>query len=389
MFNKFLRQQKAKLEQQVKSLTESIDKANITLGTINGRIEEAKSKEADFQSKLSSLEATLDEAKHELGIAEGLIEMQDLGIEYEPAMNNPTQIAKRKQFVEDQIGNMATLNQIVETTREYRIDGSSAKGRQFQKTFCDNLIVGFNAYFNKKRKAITQANFVKSRDLIEKKFDTYNKKASMMGVKISSNYLSLCTELLRLDLDEKIAKAEEKERLKEERRRLREHEKMLAEAEKTKAELQKERRMYEQSLSHALDEQERLDFEAKLKEIDKREADVDYRVNNARAGYLYVTATKAMPGMTKIGVTRRLNPLVRIQELSSASVAWPFVCYGLVFCDDAFDLETRVHAYFDKKRVKKENKHKEFFYISPKEAIDVLQNKFKCEVHFVNESEED
>lgn len=56
-------------------------------------------------------------------------------------------------------------------------------------------------------------------------------------------------------------------------------------------------------------------------------------------------------------------------------------------CTDAdiFDLETRVHEYFDDKRVNKENKHKEFFYVSPKEAIDVLRNEFHVDVHFVDE----
>lgn len=212
-----------------------------------------------------------------------------------------------------------------------------------------------------------------------------------MGISINKEYYELCIKLLQLELDYKIAKNEEKEKAKEEKRRLKEQEKMLAEAEKIKTELQKQRRMYEQSLVKALTEKERQEFEAKLKEIDKREADVDYRINNARAGYLYITATKAMPNVCKLGVTRRLNPLVRIQELSSASTPFPFVCYGLVFDDNVFDLETRVHEYFDSKRVNKENRHKEFFYVTPQEAIKVLQEDFKCEVHFVdmNKQEEE
>ena len=92
-----------------------------------------------------------------------------------------------------------------------------------------------------------------------------------------------------------------------------------------------------------------------------------------------------MPNMTKLGVTKRLNPLVRIHELSSASVPFPFVCYGLVFSDNAFDLETKIHDYFDKQRVNKNNRHKEFFNISPQEAVNVLRNKFNCEVHFVDD----
>ena len=209
-----------------------------------------------------------------------------------------------------------------------------------------------------------------------------------MGVCINQEYLTYCIQLLYVELDEKIVKTEERERIKEERRRLREQEKLLVEAEKTKLELQKQRRMYEQSLSKALTEQERQEFEAKLKEIDKREADVDYRISNQKAGYLYIAATKAMPGLVKLGATRRINPLVRLQELSSASVPYPYKCYGLVFSDDVFDLEKKIHNHFDSKRYGL-NKHKEFFKITPKEAIEALKEKFNCDVHFVNEEESD
>ena len=191
--------------------------------------------------------------------------------------------------------------------------------------------------------------------------------------------------MLDINLAIKVKQKEEKARIREEKRRLREQEQLLAEAEREKAELQKERRMYEQSLRKALNAEERAKFEATLKAIDKRIADIDYRVNNAKAGYLYIAATPAMPNCCKLGVTRRLQPLRRIAELSSASVPFPFICYGLVFDDDVFDLETRIHDYFDDKRVNKENKHKEFFYVSPKEAIDVLRNEFHVDVHFVDE----
>ena len=33
------------------------------------------------------------------------------------------------------------------------------------------------------------------------------------------------------------------------------------------------------------------------------------------------------------------------------------------------------------------SKHKEFFYITPQEAIKILEKEFDCDVHFVNEEE--
>ena len=45
-----------------------------------------------------------------------------------------------------------------------------------------------------------------------------------------------------------------------------------------------------------------------------------------------------------------------------------------------------MHHYFDDKRVAPD---REFFYITPQEAIDVLKNKFHQEVHFEEEDMED
>ena len=383
MFNKIFRQKK----NQINLIEKTIEEREKYLSNINSQIKEQNKKLDELQNKLTESKTKLDEYQNEIGAVEGIITMQELGMEYTPVYNNLSEIAIKKANAQEAIGTLFSNNEAVVTTRVYRIDRSEVKGRQFQKIFCENLLVGFNSYYNKKKKSVTQWNIIKTAELIGKKFASINNKASLMGVSINQKYLELSIQLLYLELDEKIAKAEERERIKEERRRLREQEKLLAEAEKAKLELQKQRRMYEQSLEKALNEQERQEFEAKLKEIDKREADVDYRINNSRAGYLYITATKAMPNMTKLGVTRRLNPLVRIQELSSAATPWPFKCYGLVFSDNAFDLETRIHEYFDNKRVNTENKHKEFFYITPQEAIKVLKEEFGCDVHFVNDEE--
>ena len=377
MFFNLLKKKKQELERQVSLLEASVVNYNKKLTDITAQI-------ANKIIDLNKVKKQLDENQRELDITSGIIDMEEYGLEYKPLYNNSVEIATRLTKVQREIGELLGTNQIIISTRVYRVDGSEVKGAKFQKAYCDNLLIGFNTYFEKKRKAVTAGNYNKTLELLAKKFDQTNKKAELLGVKINEQYFDLMVELLQLELNDKINKAEEKERIKEEKRKLKEQEALLIEAEKAKQELQKQRRMYEQSLIKALTEEERHEFEEKLKEIDKREADVDFRINHQKAGYLYVTATKAMPGMTKLGATRRLNPLQRIMELSSASTPYPFVCYGLVFADDVFDLETKVHNFLDNKRVNKENKHKEFFYISPKEAIEILQKDFNCNVHFVS-----
>lgn len=271
---------------------------------------------------------------------------------------------------------------------KYTLNGSEIKGEEMQRAFGNGMVYAFNAYFDKKEKAVTLANLDKSKEQIKAKFNAFQKKANKLGIALNSKYVRVRLDMIDVNLAIKVKEKEERQRIREEKRRLKEQEQLLADAEREKARLQQERRMYEQSLSKALTEQERMEFEAQLKVIDKRVADIDYRVNNARAGYLYIAATPAMPNCCKLGATRRLNPLKRIAELSSASVPYPFVCYGLVFSDDVFELERRIHEYFDAQRTNKENRHKEFFNITPGQAIAVLKNIMGVEVHFVNNEDE-
>ena len=388
MFNKLLRRQKEKLEEQINLIEKSIEEREHHLANINSQVEQSNQTLSKVQDNLFESKRRLVDIQQEIDFSNGVVTMQELGLEYKPANHALDEISFKKSNIQAEIAKLLGAGNNIIITREYRVDGSESKGNKFQKAFCENLMIGFTTYYNSKKKSITQTNAKKTEELVRKKFKSINKKGELLGVSIAQYYLELCIKLMYLELDEKIAKTEEREKIKEERRRLKEQEKLLAEAEKVKLELQKQRRMYEQSLAKALNEQERQEFEAKLKEIDKREADVDYRLQNSKAGYLYITATQAMPGLVKLGATRRLNPLVRLQELSSASVPYPYKCYGLVFSDDVFDLEKKIHDYFDSKRYGL-NKHKEFFKITPQEAIKALKEEFGCDVHFVNDESED
>lgn len=87
-------------------------------------------------------------------------------------------------------------------------------------------------------------------------------------------------------------------------------------------------------------------------------------------GYVYVMDNPSMPGIVKIGMTRR-TPGVRLEELSSATgVPTPFrLCYYAKTKDCAW-AEERVHYLLRKKRV---NRNREFFKISPEDAFKVIK----------------
>ena len=64
----------------------------------------------------------------------------------------------------------------------------------------------------------------------------------------------------------------------------------------------------------------------------------------------------------------------RIDELSNAGHAFKFDICGMVFSDDVFNLETKLHQYFAPKRVNSQNYHKEFFYVTTDEIENALEN---------------
>lgn len=353
-------------------------------------IKNAQSNLGSLESKVKSQKYILQALESSISLTRGRIIGEEIKAYSYPAKRTSSQqLESQLKVTEDKISSMIIEDNLISHASAYTVDGSITKGRDFQKFYGESLIMSFNNYFDKKAKSITVSNYDHNCELIKSYFNKMNKRANVIGDSLNEKYLVHKLATLKILLDIKIVSSEERTREIEERRKLREEEKLLQEIEKEKAELATQRRMYQQSLTKALNEAERIEFEAKLKEIDKRESDIDYRLSNKRAGYLYITASDSMPNITKIGATRQLNPLVRIHELSSASVPFPFVCFGLTFSDDVFDLEAKIHEYFNNKRVNKTNRHKEFFEITPQEAIDVLRNKFKCEVHFVDEVDEE
>lgn len=271
----------------------------------------------------------------------------------------------------------------------YTLNDSASKGKAMQKTYGEGLIYALNAYLDSKEKSVTYYSLNKTIDAISKKFNMYQKKAENIGLSLNSDYVSTRIDIMKLNLAIKQKEKEEKERIREEKRRMREEEKLAQEIAKIRASINADRLRYDKALGKATTEEERKEIKSRLAEIDKREQDINYREQHSRSGWLYVIDTPAMPGICKLGCTRRIDPLQRVAELSSASVPFPFICRVVVFSDDVFDIETKIHNYFNDKRVNKENLHKEFFTITPNEAITALKDVFGCEIHYISKQEQE
>ena len=84
----------------------------------------------------------------------------------------------------------------------------------------------------------------------------------------------------------------------------------------------------------------------------------------------------------KIGMTRRLEPMDRIHELSSASVPFEFDVHAMIFSSDAPELENMLHKHFANRAVNKVNPRKEFFNVSIDEIEKVVKEEYNNTVKF-------
>ena len=97
-------------------------------------------------------------------------------------------------------------------------------------------------------------------------------------------------------------------------------------------------------------------------------------LQNGKAGNVYIISNLGSFGenIFKIGMTRRLNPQERIDELGSASVPFKFDVHSFIFSDNAVELENKLHTELNHKRVNKVNLRKEFFYATLDELEELV-----------------
>ena len=253
---------------------------------------------------------------------------------------------------------------------------SLSQGKARQKKLAKFLLKSFNSEVDNlisKSKSTNFSNIVKN---IENWFDRVNKAGN-------DDYIYLRRELLELRLQEhryafefqlnREMELEEQRYLKE---TIREEEKVKKEIESFVKDREKEVNIYQKDINNTvkkikLANQEELKklqehIENLQKKLEIAESEKERALSMAqltRSGYVYIISNKGSFGenIFKIGMTRRLEPLDRIKELSNASVPFSFDIHALIPSDDAPTLEKQLHEKFSNQRVNKVNKRREYF----------------------------
>jgi hypothetical protein len=153
---------------------------------------------------------------------------------------------------------------------------------------------------------------------------------------------------------------------------IREEQRALAEREQEIKNLEKQTLQIELALEKArkqLKDEHSAEIEAlkkQLAEAQEKAQRVKSQAELTKAGHVYVISNIGSFGenIFKVGMTRRLEPMDRIKELSDASVPFPFDVHMMISCEDAPSLETSLHSNLDEFRLNQVNMHKEFFRVS-------------------------
>jgi hypothetical protein len=101
------------------------------------------------------------------------------------------------------------------------------------------------------------------------------------------------------------------------------------------------------------------------------------RAQQTRSGHVYVISNIGSFGTNvyKIGMTRRLDPMDRIWELSDASVPFDFDVHAIIYTEDAPGLENELHQRFAERRINMVNQKKEFFCVSIDDIAQVVRER--------------
>ena len=377
MFEIFkLNKKKKELEAQIAQLKADISSMQTEIDNYDEHRQIAAHQYENTMRSAKAAQSLLDTLNGKIHVIE---EMQDYNIPY--YQDSLDELEHKRYELQSKIESAVNTG-LYRIEQNYTLNGSDRRGKEMQDVYGRGLIYSCNAYIDSKEKSVTTGNIAKSKELIKNKFNSYQSKANKVGLALNAEYVKARLDILDINLAIKVKQKEEKARIREEKRRLREQEQLLADIARERAKLLEEKKAMNIAFDKALTDDERNRIKSQLASIDKRLDSIAYRESHSKAGWLYVITSPSLPGLTKIGCTRRLNPSIRIKELSSSSLPEPYHAHCFVFSDDCFELENNIHKYFEKERV---NPDREFFRIEPKEAIDVLRNEFHVDVHFVDE----
>lgn len=342
-------------------------------------LRETEARRQQARAEQTQLDALIARLKAELRPLEEESVLRSYGL-YKPVYNlsSSEKYALRLEAIREQQKAMLKDKKAATCRIEWEVNGSKAEGRKQTERTLKLMLRAFNGEADACVAKVTYKNVKAMEARIQKAAEAINGLTEIQQCTISQRYVDLKLEELRLahEYEEKLH--EEKEEQKRIREQMREEEAAQRELERAKLEAEREARRDEEALRKARAEYEKSQGSEQQKlleriaELERRVAEDQERARAisqaqlTRTGHVYVISNIGSFGedVFKIGMTRRLVPQDRIDELGDASVPFEFDVHAIIRTPDAPALESALHRAFAARRVNRINERKEFFRVS-------------------------
>lgn len=376
---------------EASNLLKKIEELSIELDKNEKKIEKRN-------AELATLEEKIAERKKKIVWLDDEILVQEFGL-YQPQFDFANALDYKEKLAEIRAEQKRAIknDEAVKGNSNWEVNGSKSKGKKMVSDTQKLLLRTFNSECDELVAKVKYTNFDASLEKIYKSAEAISKLGTIMGIYITQRYLELKVKELRLAFEYQLKKEQEKEELKAARAEQREQAKIQRELEEQRKKIEKEQTHYNTAYAKLCEQllinpddgdllKKKAELESKISDIDKAINDIDYRQANMKAGYVYIISNIGAFGenVYKIGMTRRLEPQERIDELGDASVPFNFDVHAMIFSDDAPALEAALHRAFEDKKLNMVNHRREFFKVTLDEIKAVVKENFDKTVEFVD-----
>lgn len=312
-----------------------------------------------LDEQLKTSQEELDHKKKQIIDLDEDIAVQDYGL-YVPKYDFASSFTYKEKLKENRKTQKKMVREktAVSYSTEWTVNGSKAQGRKMTNGNIKVILRCFNSECEAAINKVTYRNITSVERKINSSFTQLNKSFNTNKISIKETYLNLKLQELYMAYEYERKRQEEKEALREQREREREEKALQKEITKKRKKIDKELKHIENVVNELEDrltgasDNEKVAIQNQIDELNNNvlkfedeQKELDYRIENIGAGYVYIISNIGAFGekVFKIGVTRRLEPIDRIKELSSASVPFKFDIHAMVFSYQAYDLEKQLH----------------------------------------------
>lgn len=352
----------------------------------------------EHERQIERLDNTIKQKKNLIIQLDDEILVQEFGL-YRPRYDFANALGYKEALENNRAMQRRLIKQkeAVKGNVNWTVNGSATQGKKMVSDMQKLLLRAFNSECDEIVSKVRYSNYDASEKKIQSSVEAISKLGSTMSISIAQEYANLKIQELHLAFEYQMKKQQEKEEQKEARAQMREAAKLQKEIEAQRKKFEKEQSHYQSAYSKICEQlkgdpenpeflKKKEDLEIHLSEVDKSLQDIDYREANQRAGYVYVISNIGSFGkdVYKIGMTRRLDPQDRVDELGDASVPFNFDVHAMIFSDDAPALEAALHRAFSDKKLNMVNQRREFFHVTLDEIKEVVKKNFDKTVEFVD-----